>query len=166
MASRPTGEMADLILRLAESRGAKSLTIKVPDVPGSAAAEAEAIKPKGETMEKKSPRARYTKPGDDGMNKTERRYAEHLESLRLAGEIYRWDFEAEKFRLANIGHACYLTLDFRVLLNDGTVEFHDVKGFMEPDAQIKLKWFVQAHPYPLVIVRWKKGKWEYERMTG
>jgi hypothetical protein len=108
-------------------------------------------------------KARYTKPGEDGMNKLERRYAAHLAILKAAGEIHDWAFQPEKFRLANKGDACFYTPDFRLLLNDGTVEFHDTKGFMEEDALIKIKWFVAAHPYPLVVVRWVKGNWQMDR---
>jgi hypothetical protein len=108
-------------------------------------------------------RPRYTKPGEDGMNQLERRYSLHLEALRIAGEIHAWAFEPEKFRLALKGDACFYTPDFRVLLNDGTVEFRDTKGFMQEDALIKIKWFVSQHPYPLVVVRWVKGEWQMER---
>ena len=108
---------------------------------------------------------RFTKPGEDGMNKLERRYSLHLATLKAAGEIHDWAFEPEKFRLANKGDACFYTPDFRLLLNDGTVEFHDTKGFLEEDANIKMKWFVQQHPYPLVVVRWVKGQWDFQRRT-
>jgi hypothetical protein len=120
---------------------------------------AEPVAPRGR------PKARYTKPGDDGMNKTERRYAAHLEMLRIAGEVYAWSFQPEKFRLANTGDACFYTPDFRVLLNDGTVEFRETKGFMQDDALVKIKWFVAQHPYPLVVIRWIKGEWQEERYT-
>lgn len=112
----------------------------------------------------KGPRkARYTRHEKGKRNKLEARYEAHLGMLKAAGEIYDFAFEPEKFRLANEGDACYFTPDFRVLLNDGTVEFHDTKGFMEEDALIKIKWFVQQHPYPLVIVKWVKGDWQLER---
>jgi len=110
-----------------------------------------------------APPARYTRPDPDAMNKLEARYAAHLEALKRAGEIFDWAFQPEKFRLANIGDRCYVTPDFRVQLIDGTIEFHETKGFMEPDAEIKYKWFVASHPYPLVLVRWVKGGWSYER---
>lgn len=132
------------ILRAA---GVKVLAIVLPD----------AVKPKRDR------KAKYTRHEKGDRNKLEAKYEAHLAILKAAGEIYDFDFEPEKFRLANAGDACYLTPDFRVLLNDGTVEFHDTKGFMEEDANIKIKWFVQQHPYPLVIVRWVKGAWHFER---
>jgi hypothetical protein len=67
---------------------------------------------------------RYTLP-DDGMNKGERAYADHLEMRKRAGEIVEWAFEPEKFRLAD---NTFLCVDFRILLPDGTVRFADVKG--------------------------------------
>lgn len=108
-------------------------------------------------------KARYTRPKKGKRNKLEARYEAHLASLKASGDIYDFDFEPEKFRLANEGDACYFTPDFRVLLNDETVEFHDTKGYMEEDANIKIKWFVQQHPYPLVVVRWVNGNWEFDR---
>lgn len=70
------------------------------------------------------------------MNKTERAYADDLELRRLAGEILRWRFEPLKFR---IGHACFYTPDFEVVLPDGTVQYHEVKGFWRDDARVKIK---------------------------
>lgn len=111
----------------------------------------------------RSRKARYTPRKKGERNKLEARYEAHLEALKLAGEICEYAFEPEKFRLANEGDACFFTPDFRVLLNDGTVEFHDTKGFMEEDALLKIKWFVQQHPYPLVVAKWAKGEWIKER---
>lgn len=70
------------------------------------------------------------------MNKLETSYAEHLELRRLAGEVADWKFEKFKLKLAK---NCYITVDFAVILADGTVEFHETKGFMEDDAAVKLK---------------------------
>lgn len=108
-------------------------------------------------------KARYTPRKKGERNKLEAKYEAHLALLKAAGEIYEFAFEPEKFRLANEGASCYFTPDFRVLLNDGTVEFHDTKGYMEEDAALKIKWFVQQHPYPLVVVRWVKGAWDFDR---
>jgi hypothetical protein len=67
-----------------------------------------------------------------GMNGLERKYAAVLESRKLAGEIQRWDFEPVKLRLAD---RTFYTPDFRVVLNDATIEFHETKGgFMRDDA--------------------------------
>src|SRR5689334_9481004 len=69
-------------------------------------------------------RARTTSP--DAMNGTERRYAdEFLETRRAAGEVLWWAFQAVKLRLADDTWFCP---DFVVVLADGTLEFHEIKG--------------------------------------
>ena len=70
------------------------------------------------------------------MNKTEQRYAFHLAGLRQAGQIARYDFEPVKLRLAD---RTFYTPDFRVIIPDGTIEFHEVKGFWRDDARVKIK---------------------------
>jgi hypothetical protein len=111
--------------------------------------------------------ARATEPASR-MNKGETAYSKHLETLRRAGEIARWDFEPEKFRLAD---NCYLKIDFRVVLPDGVVEFHDVKGrkgdgpFVEEDAMLKYRFVAEHHPYRFFLV-WpaKGGGWRSKRI--
>ena len=90
------------------------------------------------------------------MNKTEARYSEVLEGRRLAGEVEAWWFEEWKFRLKAKG--LWWTPDFVVQLPDGTLEVHEVKGFMREDALMKLKLFRACYPIPVWIVRAGKGK--------
>lgn len=83
------------------------------------------------------------------MNKTEAAYDAHLEARQRAGEIAWRKFEGVKLRLAD---GCFLTMDFAVMLADGTLELHDVKGakaIFEDDAKVKMK--VAAATYPFVF---------------
>jgi hypothetical protein len=81
-------------------------------------------------------------PGE--MNGTERSYFETiLKPRQLAGEIVRIDFEKHTFKLADDTR---YTPDFWCLMADGTVEIHEVKGFMEDDALVKIK--VAASMFP------------------
>ena len=83
------------------------------------------------------------------MNKTETAYSEHLELRKRAGEIAWYHFEGIKLRLAV---ATTITVDFAVMLADGTFEMHDVKGaraIYEDDAKVKMK--VAAEMYPFVF---------------
>ena len=85
-------------------------------------------------------------------NKTEARYEAHLEVLKRAGRIVRYDFEPEKFRLAD---NTFYTPDFRVMLPDGTIEFHEVKGawaIFQDDAKVKIKVAAELHPYRFIAV--------------
>lgn len=95
------------------------------------------------------------------MNKTEASYAQELENRRLVGEIAWWRFEGLKFRLAD---NCFLTPDFAVMLKGGEIELHEVKGFMEGDAAIKLKVAADAYPFTFRLVRARAkrdgGGWE------
>lgn len=93
-----------------------------------------------------------------GMNKLERRYADHLEMLRSThSDIERWDYEPEKLRLAE---GAWYTPDFRIIFKDGTVEFHETKGFMREAAHVRLKVAADQHPYIFRLVRWVNKQWE------
>lgn len=92
------------------------------------------------------------------MNKTEAAYADHLTLLKHAGEIEWFKFEAMKFRLAD---KTFYTPDFIVLLRDGFLEAHEVKGHWEDDARVKIK--VAASIYPLKFIAITKEKTEWQR---
>jgi hypothetical protein len=92
-----------------------------------------------------------------GMNKTERRYANHLDMLKRQGVVLWWAFEAVKLKLAPNTH---YTPDFLVL-RPGGFEFHEVKGFWRDDARVKIKVAAVMFPIPFLAVRWAKG-WQYE----
>ena len=95
------------------------------------------------------------------MNKTEARYAAHLEALLQAGEIVAYRFEALKFRLAK---RTFLKTDFLVV-KWTRMEVYDVKadsGHWEDDARVKMK--VAAALYPWFVfkgVHWgqKERRW-------
>ena len=83
------------------------------------------------------------------MNKQEQAYALHLEALKREGAILAWWFEGITLRL---GHDCRFTPDFMVQMRDGTIELHDVKGFMEDDARVKLATCAQQFPFRVVAI--------------
>lgn len=99
--------------------------------------------------------------GADGMdNPTEKAYCDYLAMRLLAGEILWYQPKPAPFRLA---HRCQYHADFLVLTTDG-FEVHEVKGFMEDDAAVKLRVFKDKYPqFGLVIVRKKGGEWKFER---
>lgn len=96
------------------------------------------------------------------MNKTESDYAMHLEILRAAGQVKRWDFEPAKLRLAD---KTWYTPDFRVVMSDDTIEFHEVKGFWRDDARVKIKIAAEHHPYRFVAVKRNGAGWQYEQIS-
>lgn len=109
--------------------------------------------------------ARTPHPGrtyrTEGMNQTEARYAEHLATLEREGKVVGWDYEGFKLRLAD---KTFYTPDFLVILADGRIELHEVKGHWEDDARVKIKVAAAQKPwFTFVAVKWAKGGWEYER---
>jgi hypothetical protein len=71
-------------------------------------------------------------------SKMEARYSEQLELRRLAGEI-KEIHPQHCLRLDIDGnHICKYYVDFRVVLADGSEQFHEVKGF-ETDVW-RIKW--------------------------
>lgn len=98
------------------------------------------------------------------MSSLEKAYAEHLETRIISGEIERYDFEPEKFRLAD---KTFYTPDFRLVYPDQRIEFHEVKGSWSAPNQdmsrVKIKVAAEMHPYQFVaITRESKkngGRW-------
>lgn len=106
------------------------------------------------------PRARMEMvPGNGRMNKTEQAYDAHLELRRLAGEVAWYRFEAVKLRLAD---RTFYTPDFMVILADGEMQFHEVKGFWRDDARVKIKVAAVQFPFLFVAIRKTKGGWGTE----
>lgn len=92
------------------------------------------------------------------MNKTEKRYADHLEALKTSGDVLWWSFEPMNLRL---GAKCFYAVDFLVLLKNGQIEAHEVKGYWTDDALVKIKVAAEKFPFRFVAARWVKKEWEY-----
>lgn len=105
----------------------------------------------------KAVRRAFHKAGE--MNKTEAAYAAYLEMLKHAGEIADYRFEAVKLRLAD---KTFYTPDFIVLAPDGVLEMHEVKGFWEEDARVKIKVAAAQFPFRFVAITRDKGNWSFE----
>lgn len=84
------------------------------------------------------------------MNKTEAAYDSHLELRYRAGEIAWRKFEGLKLRLAN---NTFYTPDFVVMLTDGTLECHEVKGFWTDDARVKIKVAASMYPFHFIAIK-------------
>jgi hypothetical protein len=92
----------------------------------------------------------------------EANWARYLTWLQSLGEIRGWEFEPETFEFSRIKRgARFYTPDFRVTNKDGSIEFHEVKGWMDPKSQTKLKRMAKYHPSVKVIV---VGKPEYSEV--
>lgn len=93
------------------------------------------------------------------MNGLERKYAEVLDLRKRVGDVIDWRFEAMKLKLGRDWTTTY-TPDFAVVLEDGTLELHECKGFMRAHAAVKIK--VAAKDYPWFVfrlVKWVNKEW-------
>jgi hypothetical protein len=97
------------------------------------------------------------------MNKTEAAYAAYLAERQHAGAILWHKFEGVKLRLAD---NTFYTADFAVLGADLAFEIHEVKGFWQDDARVKIKVAASLYPFRFLAMkpRAKKhgGGWEVE----
>lgn len=83
-------------------------------------------------------------PHDHSMNKTERRYAGHLESLKMEGTIK--DYLHEPFNI-RLGKNTFYKPDFLVVTADNEIEVHEVKGYWRDDAKVKIKVAAERVPW-------------------
>lgn len=96
------------------------------------------------------------------MNKTETAYANYLEQQKQIGEVVWYKFEGIKLRLAD---NTFYTPDFFVMLADQSLRCDECKGFMRDDANVKIKCAASIYPFKFVVVRKRKGGWEFEEKS-
>jgi hypothetical protein len=89
------------------------------------------------------------------MNKTEQGYGQHLELLKRAGEVLWYRFEGVKLRLAD---NTFYTPDFAVMVSTGQMELHEVKGFWQEDARVKIKVAAEMYPFRFLAVKVRSKK--------
>ena len=111
--------------------------------------------------EKSKAKTAHAKPM---MNKGEKLYAEFLRRRMLAGEVKSYLFEGDTLPLA---YRCDYTPDFRVVLSDGRIEYHECKGkkgksyYAREDARIKIKVAASLYPQFAFCVVWlDQGTWK------
>lgn len=89
---------------------------------------------------------------ETGLNSLEQAYAALLAQRKQAGEVRWYAFEPVSLRLAK--HTFY-SPDFLVVLANGEIEAHEVKGFWRDDARAKIK--VAANLFPFRFCAVQKG---------
>lgn len=91
----------------------------------------------------------------------EYKYALLLEEKKRAFVIKDWEFEPQTFWFEKVlrGVRSYLP-DFRITWHDGSVEYHEVKGWLDPKSKTKLKRMRIYYPQVRIELLMKK---EYER---
>lgn len=83
----------------------------------------------------------------------EMNYAHYLDWLKKKKEIKKWEYEPDTFWFNNIrrGTCSYLP-DFKIYQNDGTVVYHEVKGYMDSKSATKIKRMAKYYPNIKLIV--------------
>jgi hypothetical protein len=83
----------------------------------------------------------------------EANYARYLEWLRKRGEILEWDHEPKTFWFEGIRRGvCSYKPDFRVVERNGSVVWHEVKGWMDQRSRTCLNRMAKYFPDEVVIV--------------
>lgn len=93
------------------------------------------------------------------MNQTEAAYAQQLQFRLRAGEVAWYKFEGIKLRLAD---NTFYTPDFFVMLADGTLECHEVKGHWTDDGKVKIKVAADIYPFKFTAIKRKGAGWQTE----
>jgi hypothetical protein len=84
----------------------------------------------------------------------EANYARYLRFLQAHGEIIRWSYEPKTFDFPQIrrGTRAY-TPDFYVEFPDGHHEWHEVKGWMDPQSRTRLNRMSKFYPAEPLVIR-------------
>lgn len=112
-------------------------------------------------------RGRVARRTPGTMNGTEAAYKQQVLDVAVAsGEYATVEYERITIKLADDTR---YTPDFFILTKDGLIEFHEVKGFFEDHAKVKIKVAADQHPwftFKLVMKRAKKdgGGWEIKEV--
>jgi hypothetical protein len=92
--------------------------------------------------------------GRNYHSKKEANYAFELDMRIKAKEIKRYTNQHKIELYVNDCHVCDYFIDFRVEMNDGTYEYHEVKGFETDTWRIKWKLTQACYPeYKLVLIK-------------
>lgn len=80
-------------------------------------------------------------------------YAAFLELLVKSGTISDWEYETDLFWFEGIKRGTNnYTPDFKIFNTDGSVEYHEVKGYMDAKSKTKLKRMKKYHPDVKIVV--------------
>jgi hypothetical protein len=83
----------------------------------------------------------------------EANYARYLNWLVKQGEIEKWEYETDTFEFVPVkrGNKFY-TPDFKIFNRDGSIEYHEIKGWMDNDSRVRLTRMARYYPQVKLIV--------------
>lgn len=83
----------------------------------------------------------------------EANYARYLNWLVSLREIKDWEYEVDTFHFRKIKRGVmFYTPDFKITNNDDSIEYHEIKGWMDPGSATKLKRMSKYYPNIKVIL--------------
>lgn len=83
----------------------------------------------------------------------EANWARYLNLLKKTGEIQGWEYEPDEFEFHRIKRGSrFYKPDFKVINRDGSIEYHEVKGYMTQKSMTKLKRMEKYYPEVKVVL--------------
>lgn len=82
----------------------------------------------------------------------EANYARYLNWLKANGHIVGWEYEPDTFQFPVKRGTRFYTPDFKVMLDGGMIEYHEVKGYMSPKSATALKRMARHYPQLKVVL--------------
>lgn len=83
----------------------------------------------------------------------EANWARYLNWLLHIGEIKSWEYEVDTFEFTQIKRGGrFYTPDFKITNKDDSVEYHEVKGYMDSRSSTKIKRMARYYPDVRLIV--------------
>lgn len=90
------------------------------------------------------PRGKGGKRADLGglyvRSRWEANWARYLNWLKYLGEIVSWEYEPDTFEFSKVRRGTrFYTPDFKIVNKDGSVEYHEVKGWLDAKSKTRAK---------------------------
>lgn len=97
----------------------------------------------------------------------EANYALYLDFLIDCKQIVKWEYETDVFIFEKIqfGTRSYRP-DFKVFNLDGSIEYHEVKGYMDSRSETKLKRMAKYYPKVKILLIRRQEYVEIKRKLG
>jgi hypothetical protein len=97
----------------------------------------------------------------------EANYGRYLEFLKQHGHIKDWLHEPDVFWFEGVKRGCVSYLpDFKVINNDDSLEYHEVKGWMDDRSKTKIRRMAKYYPNIKLRVIGKKAYTEIKKKLG
>lgn len=100
-------------------------------------------------------------------SKWEANYARYLEWLKEHNQIKEWQHENKTFWFDDIKRGCRSYLpDFEITNNNGSIEYHEVKGWYDDRSKTKTKRMAKYYPEVKLIIIFQKQYNDIKNKVG